>query len=188
VIEEHEHDAIWGARGFTHADLQSELTTLTFDKRMLEIYRSLEDESQDLPKTYQRSLNISQNVTFQAIYRGGMGGRGLIYGGDIKGKVPLLFALLEPYDEEALKKKVQELIRHGQLGKALKGLTEGESEVPTAYALRSKFKTKNWITVQVMGGSASGDILNGDIGMVIGWFANKSNELEIHLLKIENEY
>jgi len=75
--------------------------------------------------------------------------------------------------------KLQELIKHGQLSKALKGLTEGESEVPTAYALRSKFKTRNWVTVQVMVGSTSGDVLHGDLGMVIAWLAGKSKELEI---------
>ncbi len=185
VIEEFEHNSVWGARGFSQEDLESELTTLVFDKRMLETYRTIEDVSKDLPKTYQRSLNISQNVTLEVRYLGGMGGRGKIYGGDIKGKVPLLFAFFESQTVEAIQKKLHELIKHGQLSKALKGLTEGESEVPTAHALRSKFKAKNWVTVQVIGGSASGDILRGDLGMVIAWLAGKSKELTIPTNQVE---
>jgi hypothetical protein len=179
VIEDFEHYSVWGARGFSKEDLESELTTLTFDKHMLEVYRNIEDDSKSLPKTYQRSLNISQNVTFDYKYMGGMGGRGRVYGGFIKGKVPLLFAFLESPKAENMINKLKELIKHGQLSKALKGLTEGESEVPTAYALRSKFKTRNWVTVQIMAGSSTGDILHGDLGMVISWIAGKSKELEI---------
>jgi hypothetical protein len=185
VIEEFEHSAVWGARGFSHEDLETELTTLTFDKRMLEAYRSIEDVSKDLPKTYQRSLNISHNVTLEVRYMGGMGGRGRIYGGNITGKVPLLFALLESQSIGGIRKKVEELIKHGQLSKAMKGLTEGESQVPTANALRSKFKTKNWVTVQVMGGSASGDILMGDLGLVIAWLVGKSRELNVNITRVE---
>lgn len=185
VIEEFEHHSVWGARGFSKEDLESELTTLSFDKQILSVYINIEDVSKALPKTYQRSLNISQNVTFEVKYTGGMGGRGKVYGGDIKGKVPMLFAFLEKQTKEATEKKIQELIRHGQLGQALKGLTEGESEVATAHALRSKFKTKNWVTVQVMGGSASGDFLSGDLGMVIAWLAGKSKELKIPITKID---
>ena len=105
VIEEYEHHSVWGARGFSHEDLKSELTTLQFDERMLEVYRSIEDVSKDLPKTYQRSLNISQNVTFEVRYIGGMGGRGRIFGGNIKGKVPILFAFLESQSEDAIIKR-----------------------------------------------------------------------------------
>ena len=72
---------------------------------------------------------------------------------------------------------MDELVKHGQLSSALKGLTEGESKVPTAHALRSKFKTKNWITVQVMGGPASGDLLLGDLGLVLAWLAGRNKSL-----------
>ncbi len=185
VIEEFEHHSVWGARGFSRDDLETELTTLTFDKPMLDVYRNIEDVSKALPKTYQRSLNISQNVTFEVKYKGGMGGRGKIYGGNIKGKVPLLFAFLESQTGKDTLMKIKELIKHGQLSQALKGLTEGESEVPTAYALRSKFKIKNWVTVQMIGGSASGDILLGDLGMVIAWLAGKNKEITIPTDKID---
>jgi hypothetical protein len=188
VIEDMEHYAVWGARGFSKEDLESELTTLSFDKQMLGIYRSIEDVAKALPKTYQRSLNISQNVTFEVRYKGGMGGRGKIYGGNITGKVPLLFALLETQAENSIQTKIKELIRHGQLGTAMKGLTEGESEVPTAHALKSKFKTKNWVTVQVMGGSASGDVLLGDLGMVIGWLAGRNKEFTVPTTKVDSDF
>ncbi len=185
VIEEFEHYAVWGARGFARDELESELTTLTFDRHTLEVYRSIEDDSKALPKTYQRSLNISQNVTFDYKYIGGMGGRGRVYGGFIKGKVPLLFAFLESPKVEKMMNKLQELIKHGQLSAALKGLTEGESQVPTAQALRSKFKTRNWVTIQVLAGTRSGDILLGDLGMVIAWLSGVSNELSISTTLVE---
>lgn len=185
VIEEFEHHSVWGARGFSREDLESELTSVSFDKPMLDVYRNIEDTSKSLPKTYQRSLNISQNVTFEVKYKGGMGGRGKVYGGNITGKVPLLFAFLESSATSGTEKKIFELIKHGQLSKALKGLTEGESEVPTAHALRSKFKTKNWVTVQVRGGSSKGDFLLGDIGMVIAWLAGKSKELSVPTIPVD---
>lgn len=185
VIEEFEHYAVWGARGFSQDALESELTTLTFDKHMLDMYRIVEDVSKTLPKTYQRSLNISQNVTFDVRYIGGMGGRGMVYGGNITGKVPMLFAFLEAKTVIEIENKLRELIKHGQLSTALKGLTEGESAVPTAHALRSKFKSKNWITVQMISGPTSGDILQGDLGMVITWLVGKSKELQIPLIKID---
>ena len=185
VIEEFEHHSVWGARGFSKEDLTSELTTLSFEKTIIDAYRNIEDVSKALPKTYQRSLNITQNVTFEEKYKGGMGGRGKIYGGNITGKVPLLFAFLESQTEKDTVMKIQELIKHGQLSQALKGLTEGESEVPTAHALRSKFKTKNWVTVQLMGGSSTGDILLGDLGITIAWLAGKSKELSIDTTKVK---
>jgi hypothetical protein len=188
VIEEFEYHSVWGARGFSREDLETELTTLTFDKHILEVYRNIEDDSKALPKTYQRSLNISQNVTFDYKYIGGMGGRGRVFGGFIKGKVPLLFAFLESPKAENMINKLQELIKHGQLSAALKGLTEGESQVPTSYALRSKFKSRNWVTIQIMAGSASGDILLGDLGMVLGWLSGASKELKIPLTKLDENF
>ena len=186
VIEEFEHHSVWGARGFSQEDLESVLTTLSIDKPMLDVYRNIEDVSKALPKTYQRSLNIAQNITFEERYKGGMGGRGKVYGGNITGKVPILFAFLETQSKEAIVKKIQELIKHGELSQALKGLTEGESEVPTAHALRSKFKTKNWVTVQLIGGSATGDILMGDLGIVIAWLGGKNMEFKIPTSRLEN--
>jgi hypothetical protein len=185
VIEEFEHHSVWGARGFSQEDLESELTTLSIDKPMIDLYRNIEDFSKALPKTYQRSLNISQNVTFEVKYKGGMGGRGKIYGGNIIGKVPLLFALLESETEKDPLMKIRDLIKHGQFTQALKGLTEGESKVPTSNALKSKFKIKNWVTVQVMAGSSSGDILLGDLGMVLGWLAGRSREFTIRTTHVD---
>jgi hypothetical protein len=185
VIEEFEHHSVWGARGFSKEDLESVLTSLSIDKGMIDAYRNIEDVSKALPKTYQRSLNISQNVTFEVKFKGGMGGRGKIYGGNITGKVPLLFAFLESQTEKDTLMKIRDLIRHGQLSQALKGFTEGESQVPTAYALRSKFKTKNWVTVQLMGGSSTGDILLGDLGIILGWLAGKNKELKIPTVRVD---
>jgi hypothetical protein len=185
VIEEFEHHSVWGARGFSREDLVSVLTSLSIDKSMIDTYRNIEDVSKDLPKTYQRSLNISQNVSFEVKFKGGMGGRGKIFGGNITGKVPLLFAFLESGGEKDTMEKIRDLIRHGQLSQAMKGLTEGDSQVPTAYALRSKFKTKNWVTVQLRGGSSTGDVLLGDLGIVLGWLAGKNKELKIPTEKVD---
>lgn len=176
VIEETEHYAVWGARGFTREELEEELMTLIFDKNMLESYRRMENIARDLPTSYRKSLNISHNITLARKYVGGMGGRGLVYGGNIHGKVPQLFAILDISD---LEEKIQELISHGELGKAIKGLTEGESEVNTVNALRTKFKSMGWVTVQVIGGSGSGDILSAETGMPIAWLAGSNKNINL---------
>ena len=174
VIEEDEHIAFWGSRGLSRDRLEQELTTLRFDRRSLESYRSTEEAIQVLPKNYIKSLNISKNISFEGGYVGGIGGRGKVFGGNIKGEVPQLFAILE---RSSLQSKIKELIEHGELNKALKGLTEGESKVTTAQALRTKFKTREWVTIQVVGGANSGDILSGDVGLVLAWLAGYSKKL-----------
>jgi len=183
VIEETEHLAVWGARGFDMDFLKSELTTLTFDKGLLEYYRSIQDASKEIPipKTFEKSLNISKQVTFEERYEGGMGGRGKVIGGNFKGKVPMLFATLETED---LEKKLADLLKHGELGKALRGLTEGQSMVPTSYAIRSKLKSHGWVTVQVLGGALSGDILSGETSLVIAWLAGKSKEIDLPIQSV----
>ncbi len=183
VIEEGENISVWGARGFDMDYLKNELTTLTFDKDILEYYRSIEDASKELPipQTFKKSLNISKQVTFEERYVGGMGGRGKVIGGNIKGKVPLLFATLESSD---LEKKLIDLLQHGELGKALKGLTEGHSLVPTSHAIRSKLKTHGWVAVQVLGGALPGDILSGETSMVLAWLGGKSKEIDLPIQSV----
>jgi len=177
VVEENEHFAVWGARGFDREQLENELTTLVFDKQLLRSYLNMETISGDMPKAFRRSMNISQNIEFVERYVGGIGGRGKIFGGNIKGKVPLLFATLDAKD---IQEKLQELVAHGELGKALKGLTEGDSQVPTAQALRSKFKTRGWVTFQATGGDSVNDILTGDPGILLVWLAGDSKEVRIN--------
>ena len=168
VIEETEHHVIWGARGFNKEELEAVLMTLSFDKNMLEAYLRIEDMSKDLPASYRRSINISNNITLDKKYTGGLGGRGLVFGGNIKGKVPQLFAML---DSSELEGKIKELVAHGELSMALKGLTEGQSDVNTVAALRTKFKSMGWVTIQVIGGTGRSDILGGDIGVPIAWLS-----------------
>jgi hypothetical protein len=176
VIEETEHHAIWGARGFTQETLEQELTTVIFDKNILESYIRIEDMSKDLPTSYRKSLNISHNITFERKYVGGMGGRGLVFGGNISGKVPQLFAML---DISGFEEKIQELIAHGELSKAIKGLTEGQSQVSTVTALRTKFKSGGWVTIQVIGGSGSGDILSDETGVPLAWLAGTKKQIDL---------
>ncbi|UCH87900.1 MAG: hypothetical protein JSV49_06420 [Thermoplasmata archaeon] len=178
VVEESEHYAIWGARGFNKDFLENELMTLIFDKRVLASYRRLEDMSKDLPSSYRRSLNISHNITMDTKYVGGMGGRGLVFGGNISGKVPQLFAILEI---SGFEEKIQELIAHGELSSAIKGLTEGQSEVNTVNALRTKFKSLGWVTIQVIGGPGTGDILSGEIGVPIAWLAGANKDVNLSI-------
>jgi len=182
VIEEFEHHAVWGARGINKEQLKHELTTLQFDKRTIEVYCSWENIVKNLPLAYRRSLNITNNITFFEGYSGGIGGRGRAYGGDIKGKVPLLFATLETKD---LSKKISELMSHSELGAALKGLTEGDSQAPTTLALRTKFKTGGWVTIQAKGGVSSGDVMSGDVGMVLAWLGGKSKPFNVDLKKLD---
>ncbi len=183
LIEESEHISVWGARGFDMEYLKNELTTLNFDKNILDYYRSIEDASKELPipQTFKKSLNISKQVTFEERYIGGMGGRGKVIGGNIKGKVPLLFATLESSD---LEKKLIDLLQHGELGKALKGLTEGHSLVPTSHAIRSKLKTHGWVVVQILSGALSGDILLGETGMILARLGRNSKEIDLPIQSV----
>ncbi len=176
VIEETEHFALWGARGFQQSYLEGELATFTIDKKLLESYTSMEDVSRELPNALRKSVTSKKALNLQKRYVGGIGGRGTIFGGDIKGKVPQLFSSM---DERSIDKKVEELVSHGEFGLAIRGLTEGESEVSTSSALRSKFKSTNWITVQVTGGPESGDILELEIGVILAWLGGSNTELEL---------
>jgi phage host-nuclease inhibitor protein Gam len=169
VIEEDEFVSFWGSRGFTKDILENELTTLKFDKRALDIYLNYEESLRNLPPSLRRPLNISHNVTIEEEYIGGSGGRGRAFGGNIKGRVPQLFAILEATE---LRNKVQDLIRHGELGKALRGLTEGEAQVPTTSAIRTKLKTRGWITVKL-----SNDILSDEKRIAVVWLAGHSKRL-----------
>lgn len=175
VVEETAGHAIWGARGFGKEQLEEVLMTLIFDKQMLESYLRVEDVSKDLPTSYRRSLNISHNITLDRKYVGGMGGRGLVFGGNIKGRVPQLFAFL---DITELEEKIKELVSHGELSQAIKGMTEGHT-VNTVNALRTKFKSLGWVTVQVIGGSGTGDILAGEYGHPMAWLAGAHKDINL---------
>ncbi len=174
VIEERDGVAVWGARGYTKAELEQTLTTLTFDRDLLNTYREIENASQSLPPMLRKAVNIASFVTFEERYVAEGGGRGRVFGGSIKGSVPQLFATIETPD---LEEKLRELMAHGQLARALKGLTEGESLIPTAQAVRAKLKTQNWVTIQIGSGVKSGDILDGEWGMIIAWLAGAKRNI-----------
>ena len=108
---------------------------------------------------------------------GGMGGRGLIFGGNIKGRVPKIFATL---DDDVMQRKVAELVEKGEFAKAVRGLTEGQDLVSTAQALRAKFKARGWITFQAIGTGGTGDILAGDVGSPLVWLAGRGKQVGLN--------
>jgi hypothetical protein len=92
--------------------------------------------------------------------------------------VPQLVSTRESRNIEA---KIKELIDHSELGLAIKGLTEGDSMVSASQALRSKFKGTNWITIQVLGGKEAGNILSGEIGVILAWIMGENREIKINV-------
>jgi hypothetical protein len=177
IIEEGEHAAVWGARGFSRDFLEAELTTLQIDQHVLGMQTNLDDLAKSVPESFKHVLNITKNITIQRQYMGGMGGRGLIFGGNITGRVPKIFATL---DDELLQKKMSELLDKGELAKAVRGLTEGQDLVPTAHALRSKFKSRGWIIYQAIGTGGTGDILAADVGTPLVWLAGKGTQVRLN--------
>jgi len=178
VVEETEHYALWGARGYDQEYLEEELGTYSFNQELLESYTNIEEFARDLPNVYRKSVTDMQQLVLGKEYTGQIGGRGKIFGGNIKGKVSALFATL---DGRNIESKIKELIDHSELGLAIKGLTEGDSMVSTSQALRSKFKTSNWITIQVLGGSKAGNILSGEIGVILAWIMGENREIRINV-------
>ena len=91
IIEEGDHAAVWGARGFSRDFLESELTTLQVDRHALGLQTSMDNLADHVPKAFKQVLNITKNITIQKQYMGGMGGRGLIFGGNINlNSLPLM--------------------------------------------------------------------------------------------------
>lgn len=178
VVEETEHYSVWGARGYNQEYLEEQLGTFNFNKELLESYTNVEEFARDLPNVYRKSVTDTKELVLESRYIGQIGGRGKIFGGNIKGKVPQLFSTL---NSKHIVSKIQELIDHSELGLALKGLTEGDSLVSTSQALRSKFKHTNWITIQVMGGSKSGNILSGEVGVILAWLLGETTEIKINV-------
>jgi hypothetical protein len=178
VVEETEHYALWGARGYDQDYLEEELGTYNFNRELLESYTNIEEFARDLPNVYRKSLADAQQLVLGKEYKGQIGGRGNIFGGNIKGKVPQLFSTLDSGNIEG---KIKELIDHSELGLAIKGLTEGDSMVSTSQALRSKFKHTNWITIQVLGGSKAGNILSGEVGVILAWIMGENREIRINV-------
>ena len=178
VVEETEHYALWGARGYNQQYLEEELGTYNFNRELLESYTNIEEFARDLPNVYRKSLADAQDLVLEKEYPGQIGGRGRIFGGNVKGKVPQLFSNLDTRNIEG---KIKELIDHSELGPAIKGLTEGDSMVSTSQALRSKFKHTNWITIQVMGGTKAGNILSGEVGVILAWIMGENREIRINV-------
>jgi hypothetical protein len=165
VIEERGSEAAWGARGFSKETITGYFSNLSLGYAELKDYLLLEKVYKELPDVFRRTVNISKNISFYKTYEGGMGGRGQIYGGSLIGKVPWMFSLLEESGE--LEDKVKELIEHKELGNALQGLTEGQSNVSTAQALRAKFKSTGWLVVSLIPGKEGADILLGNFKLGI---------------------
>jgi hypothetical protein len=134
----------------------------------------MDDLAQNVPNTFKQVLKITKNITIQRLYMGGMGGRGLIFGGNISGRVPKIFATL---DDVVMQQKVAELVESGEFARAVRGFTEGPDMVSTAQALRAKFKARGWITFQAIGTGGTGDILAGDVGTPLVWLAGRGSQL-----------
>ncbi|MFW3146971.1 MAG: hypothetical protein ACMUIE_09190 [Thermoplasmatota archaeon] len=165
VIEERGSESYWGSRGFTRETIDELFSNLSLGYEELKDYLLMEKVFRELPEVFKRSHNISGNISFYKTYSGGMGGRGLIYGGMLTGKVPWIFSILEETGE--MEEKIRELMAHKQLGNALQGLTEGQSTVSTAQALRAKFKSTGWLVVQLIQGSQGADVMLGNFNMAV---------------------
>ncbi len=165
TLEDRGTESFWGSRGFHEDVVMEQFTTLSLGYEDLKDYLALEKVFKELPEVFRRTLNISMNVSMSKAYSGGMGGRGLVYGGVLKGKVPWVFSLLEESGD--LETKIKELMVHKELGSALQGMTEGQSTVPTVTAIRSKFKAAGWLVVTLIPGKEGADIILGNFNIGI---------------------
>jgi hypothetical protein len=93
-----------------------------------------------------------------------------------------VFSLLEESGD--VEEKIKELIHHKELGKALQGLTEGQSVVPTSQALRAKYKYTGWLVVQPFGEKEEASIQYGNFSMVIMNLAGFSEMFRVQLRQI----
>ncbi len=160
VIEERGSEAAWGARGFSKKTIDGYFSNLSMGYKELKDYLFMEKVYKDLPEGFKKTMNISKNIQFYKTYEGGMGGRGHIYGGSLRGRVPWMFSLLEESGD--MEEKVKELMKHKELGNALQGLTEGQSTVSTAQALRAKFKSTGWLVISLVPSKEGADVLLGN--------------------------
>jgi len=182
VIEERKGEATWGARGFTRAQIEEQFNTLSLGYEELKDYLFLEKVFKELPDVFRKTLNISKKVLFNKTYSGGMGGRGLIFGGTLTGKVPWIFTILEESGD--VESKIKELMKHKELGSALQGLTEGTSSVSTSQALRSKLKSTGWLVIQIPGGKEDPEVMFGNINKVILNLVGHGKRADIQLREI----
>ncbi|MBN1391154.1 MAG: hypothetical protein JXA22_10985 [Candidatus Thermoplasmatota archaeon] len=165
VMEERGTETYWGSRGFTREVISDLFSTISFGYEELKDYLFMEKIFNDLSEVFDNDLNISRNITYHRTYSGGMGGRGLVYGGVLTGKVPRVFSLLEETGD--VEEKVQELMRYKQLGNALQGLVGGQSTVSTAQALGAKFRSTGWMVFQMVQGNKGADVVLGNFKMAI---------------------
>jgi hypothetical protein len=179
VIEERGKEAYWGSRGFSKEFIDELFSNLSLGYEELKDYLFMEKVFKDLPEVFKRTHNISKNISFYRTYSGGMGGRGMIYGGMLTGKVPWVFSMLEETGE--MEEKIKELMLHKQLGNALQGLTEGQSTVSTAQALRAKFKSTGWMVIQLIQGSKGADVLLGNFSLGIMSLVGYSERIQVNL-------
>jgi len=183
VIEERGSEAAWGARGFNKETIDGYFLNLSLGYDELKDYLFMEKVYKDLPSVFKRTVNISGNISFFKTYEGGMGGRGHIFGGSLRGRVPWMFSLLEESGD--MEEKVKELMKHKELGNALQGLTEGQSTVSTAQALRAKFKSTGWLVTSLIPGKESADILLGNFKLGILHLVGYNERFQFELVEQE---
>lgn len=182
VIEERGSEAYWGARGFSRETIDELFTNLSLGYKELRDYLFMEKVFKELPDVFKRAHNISRNISFLKTYSGGMGGRGQIYGGMMTGRVPWIFSILEETGE--MEEKIKELMKYKQLGNAMQGLTEGESTVSTAQALRAKFRSTGWLVVQIVQGTSGADVMCGNFKMAIMNLVGYNERITLRLNEI----
>lgn len=183
VLEDRGSSAVFGARGFSNEEVKQHLSTLSMGFEDLKEYLDLEKVFSDLPEVFKRNSNLGSSMKFDMTYSGGIGGRGWIYGGSLEGKVPRVFSLLEESGD--VEEKIKELIQYKELGRALRGLTEGQSVVPMVQALRAKFKYTGWLVVQPFSDVEQADIQYGNFNMVILDLAGFSEMFRIQLRRVQ---
>ncbi len=181
TLEDRGLESFWGSRGFPEEVVMEQFTTLTLGYEDLKDYLALEKVFKELPEVFKRTLNISRNVSMSKSYSGGMGGRGLVFGGVLKGKVPWVFSLLEESGDPET--KIKELMLHKELGSALQGLTEGQTTVPTVTAIRSKFKAAGWLVVTLIPEKEGADIILGNFSAGIMSLAGQTERFGFELTK-----
>ncbi|MGA1872191.1 MAG: hypothetical protein ACMUHY_00840 [Thermoplasmatota archaeon] len=186
VIEERGAEAYWGSRGFSKEFIGEVFSNLSLGYEELKDYLFMEKVFKDLPEVFKRTLNISRNISYYKTYSGGMGGRGLIHGGVLTGKVPRVFSLLEETGD--MEEKIRELMKYKQLGNALQGFTEGQSTVSTAQALRAKFKSTGWMVLQLVQGRQGADIILGNFNMAIMNLVGYTERISIDLQPLAPNY
>ena len=179
VIEDRGKSSMWGARGFTKPEVQEHFSTLSLSDEQLKDYLQMEKVFKDLPEVFKRGVNISRHTKFFKTYSGGMGGRGLIFGGILTGEVPWVFSLLEESGD--LEEKIRELIEHKELGSALKGFTEGKSVVPTAQAVRAKFRATGWLVAQLIADKEEPQVDRGNFRITLLNLVGYRNRFGVNL-------